>query len=335
MRLKIAPTKIARTTAALTFALGALPAASFAQDHVTYQLDWLPGGDKAPIYVCVQQGFCADEGLDISIEGGRGSTEAITKIATGTSDIGSAGMEAIMAAVATDDVPVKAVMSIFNKGPHAFYTLMDSGITSISDLAGKKVATSPFTSSNIFLPLVLSENGLSEADIELTKADPGALGPLLMTGQTDAIIAWVTDITRYMNQGEDAGKGVIVLPWSDAGIELYSATLVASDTFLTERPDVAKRFVKAFKKSMEFAQANPDQAAADVAAMVPELGVEDVKGSWLDASVLAFNSQTDEDGLGALLPARVANTWSLVAQAQGLDESALDPASIIADGFQE
>ena len=317
--------------AASLFASVALPA--LAQDKVTYQLDWLPGGDKAPIYVCIEQGFCADAGLEISIEPGRGSSEAITKIATGTSDIGSAGIEALMAAVATEDVPVTAVMSIFNMGPHAFYTTTDSGITSLAEVKGKTVATSPFTSSNVFLPLVLAESGLSEADIELTKADPGALGPLLMTGQSDAIIAWLTDVSRYEGQAAEAGKELVILPWADAGLELYSAALVASDTFLAERPDVARRFVMAFKQSIEFAYANPDAAAAAVAAQVPELLAEDVKGSWLDASKLAFNDVTEQFGLGTFDADRLAATWMRVSASQGLDPAALDPESVVDRSF--
>ena len=152
----------------LALAGGLIAGAAQAQDKVTYQLDWLPGGDKAPIYVCIHEGFCADAGLEVSIEPGRGSSEAITKIATGTSDIGSAGIEALMAARATEDVPVTAVMNIFNTGPHAFYTTADSGIASITDVKGKTIATSPFTSSNVFLPLVLDENGMAEGDITLT-----------------------------------------------------------------------------------------------------------------------------------------------------------------------
>lgn len=306
---------------------------ALAQDKVVYQLDWLPGGDKAPIYVCINEGFCADAGLEVTVEPGRGSSEAITKIATGVSDIGSAGIEALMAAIATEDVPVTAVASIFNTGPHAFYTTTDSGIASITDIKGKSVATSPFTSSNVFLPLVLEENGMTEADIELTKADPGALGPLLMTGQSDAIIAWLTDISRYTGQAEEAGKELVILPWADAGLELYSASLVASDTFLSERPDVAKRFVAAFLKSMQWAYDNPEAAAEAVAAQVPELSAEDVMGSWTDASKLAFNEITEEFGLGAFDADRLAATWTRVAASQGLDESALDPESILDRSF--
>jgi len=322
-----------RAFLSLVTSLAALALPAAAQDQVTYQLDWLPGGDKAPIYVCIQEGFCADAGLEITLEPGRGSSEAITKVATGTSDIGSAGIGALMAAVATEDVPVTAVMSIFNMGPHAFYTTTESGITTLADVEGKSIATSPFTSSNVFLPLVLGDNGLSEDQIKLTKSDPGALGPLLMTGQADAIIAWLTDVSRYQGQAEEAGKELVVLPWSDAGLELYSASLVANDTFLIEREDVARRFIAAFKQSIEFAQANPEAAGAAVAAIVPELGAEDVTGSWLDASKLVFNEITDEMGLGTIEEKRLAATWARVSAAQGLDPASLDPESIVDRSF--
>lgn len=316
---------------ALAGALMAAPA--LANDKVTYQLDWLPGGDKAPIYVCLHEGFCADAGLDVSLEPGRGSSEAITKLATGASDIGSAGIEALMAARATENVPVTAVMNIFNTGPHAFYTTADTGIASIADVKGKAIATSPFTSSNVFLPLVLQENDMSEADITLTKSDPGALGPLLMTGQSDAIIAWLTDVSRYKGQAEEAGKELVVLPWSEAGLELYSASLVASDKFLEERPDVARRFVAAFRKSLEFAHENPEKAGEAVAAMVPELSAEDVAGSWRDADKLAFNDVTEEYGLGTIDADRLAATWTRVAASQGLDPASLDPETVVDRSF--
>jgi NitT/TauT family transport system substrate-binding protein len=100
---------IARTLFGGTLAATAAITAAQAADKVVFQLDWLPCGDKAPIYVCINKGFCADAGLEVSIESGRGSSEAITKMATGVSDIGSAGIGALMAAKAGEGVPVTAV----------------------------------------------------------------------------------------------------------------------------------------------------------------------------------------------------------------------------------
>jgi NitT/TauT family transport system substrate-binding protein len=315
------------------FAASAVFAAAHAADKVVYQLDWLPGGDKAPIYVCIQKGFCADAGLEVAIESGRGSSEAITKLATGVSDIGSAGIGALMAAKAGEDVPVTAVMSLFNKGPHAFYAIKGTGMDEIADIKGKSVATSPFTESNIYLPLVLEDLGMSEADITLSKADPGALGPMLMTGATEVIIAWLTDVARYTGQAKEAGKELVILPWSAAGLELYSAALVASDRFLEERPDVARRFLAAYKKSIEFAHENPKEAAEAVSAMVPELSVENVEGSLKDAMVLFYNDVTERDGLGAFEEGRLTATWERVSKAQGLDPASLDPETVVDRSF--
>ncbi|MEP5154272.1 ABC transporter substrate-binding protein [Planktotalea sp.] len=324
--------RILNTILPFVFAAGAATMAT-AQDVVNYQLDWLPGGDKSPIYICIEESFCADAGLQVNIVPGRGSTEAITKIATGTSDIGSADIGALMAAAAAEDVPATAVMSIFNTGPHAFYTLAGNGIESFTDIEGKSVATSPFTSSNVYLPLVLADNGLTKDAIELTNADPGALGPLLMTGRTDAIIAWLTNVSIFEAQAAEAGKDLIILPWSDAGLELYSAALVANDTFLADRPDVARRFVAAFTKSLEFANANPAAAGAAVAAIVPELDAAMIEAAWMDSSVLAFNEVTESYPLGTFDADRLAKTWARVAAAQDLDPTALDPETVVDRSF--
>lgn len=317
--------------AGLVLGLGATAAS--ANDAVTFQLDWLPGGDKSPIYVCIHRGFCADNGLDVTINGGRGSSEAITFLATGRADIGTGGIEALMAAIANDNVPVKAVASIYTRAPHAFYTLKSSGIDTLEEVRGKRIVTSPFTSSNVFLPLVLRELGLGEADVELTRADPGALGPMLMTGAADVMIAWMTDVTRYTNQATSAGHELNIMPWSTGGLDLYGLVLIASDKFIAERPEVAQRFVDAYRKSVRFTYENPELAAESVAALVPELQMENVVGSVRDMLVLAFNDVTEADGQGALNPDRLAQTWNWVSQAQNLPMDALDPEAIVDRSF--
>lgn len=317
---------------AMALSLGIAPSAG-AADLVTFQLDWLPSGEHAPIYVCVQQGFCADADIEVAIEPGRGSTEAITKMATGASDVGIVGLSALMSASANEDVPVTAILSYFNKGPHSFYSLSETGITSVADLEGKKVVTAPFTSSNIFLPLVLESAGLSEDDIELTQSDPGTLAPLVLTGAADVAIAWVTNLSVFDAQAQEAGKELSNLPWSDAGLELYSTALSASDSFLTERPDVAKRFVAAFRQSVAFVNANPEEAAAAVVEMVPEMEQELMVAAIGDAYRLVFNEVTEADGFGVFLEDRLATTWEQVAKAQAIDPASLDPETVVDRSF--
>ncbi len=306
---------------------------TMAADEVTFQLDWLPGGDKAPVYVGVVEGFFEDADLEVKIASGRGSTDAVTKMATGQSDVGTADIGALMAARATDSVPVSAVLAYFSQAPHAFFTVKGSGVSSIKDVAGKKVATSPFTSSNLFLPLVLEENGLQESDVSLMKSDPGALGPMLMTGNVPVIIAWTTNVPLFENQAKEAGKELVVLPWSDAGLELYSSSLLAADKFLSERPDVAKRFITAFAKAVAFTYANPDKAGAAIHAMVPEVDAATAAAQIRSIKGLVYNSASEADGYGALTPERIAMTWKWVAKANKLDPAKADPETMVNRDF--
>ena len=307
-----------------TLILIALSSPSYALDRVIYQLDWLPGGDKAPIYAGIRQGFFKDAGIDVEISSGRGSTDALTKLATKRSDIGSAGLGALLSAKAQQNIPVTGVASIFTKGPHAFMTFEGSGIHSVESVKNKKIATSPFTSSNIYLPLVLEENQLSIEDTKLVYADPGALGPMLSTGRTDAIIAWMTDVYRYQLQLDKTDKKLVVIPWSEAGMDIYGISLVASDDFLAKRPDVARRFVKAFLQAIAFVNREPDIAAENVHSIVTEVSVASAKSAIIEFNKLSKNSITEVAGYGVFEQERLQNTWQWVAKAQELDLDSLD-----------
>lgn len=297
----------------------------FAAEKVTFQLDWLPGGDKAPIYVGIEKGFFKAEGLDVEISQGRGSTDAITKLATGRSDIGLADIGALLAARAESDVKVQAVMTVFSDAPHAFFTLEDSNYKTVADLKGKRVSSSPFTSSNLFLPLVLEINGVPADSVKLVKTDPGALNPMLINGATDAIIAWVTDIPKYQAQAKEAGKTLRVMPWYSAGLSIYSASVIASEEFLQKRPEAAKAFVRAYKKAVEFTWANPDESGAIVHKVVPEVDAKVASDTIKSIESLVYNEATTQDGLGALAPERLNKTWLVVAKAKELKADALNP----------
>ncbi|MBI0168661.1 MULTISPECIES: ABC transporter substrate-binding protein [Bartonella] len=306
-----------------------------APDKVRFQLDWLPGGDKTAIYVCVNRGFCKSEGLDVAIEPGRGGNDAITRIAAGVSDVGAADITALMAARVSANVKVSAVMAIFNKTPHAFYVLSDSPIHSIADIKGKAVATSPFTASNLFLPPFLKTQNLSMDDIALTRVDSGALGPMLITGKTDVIIAWLTDYTRYEEQARIAHKEIRSFPWVESGLDLYGSSLIAADKFISERPEVLTRFIKAYRQSIIFMHEHPDEAVDAVMESVPELDRQSVKGSLQDTLKLIYNDETDQYGLGTYRRDKLQRTWQKTAEALNLDPNAVTAESAVKTGFSE
>lgn len=302
---------------------------ALAEDKVKFQLDWLPGGDKAPIYVGIKKGFFNEVDIDVTVASGRGSTDAISKLATGNADMGLSDLVALLMAKAQHDVPVSAVYSVFSKAPHAFFVPSDSNIKNVKDVAGKRIATSPYTSSNIFLPLLLDVNGVDPSSIKLIKADAGALNPMLLSGNTDVVISWVTDTVIYQQQAKSAGQTLRILPWYDAGLEFYSTSVIASNRFINEHPDVTKRFVKAYKKAIDYTWKHPEESGKIVHDMVPEVDASTATDTINSIKSLVYNAVSDHDGYGAFTRERLATTWKWTAKAQDIPVDSFDPETAV------
>ena len=302
---------------------------ALAADTVRYVLDWFPSGEETYAYVATKEGFFAEEGLDVKLSISRGSIDAITRVASDTADFTGASLGALMGASAENHVPVKALMSIYSKPPDAIFTVKGSGINSIKDLAGRALVTGTFTSSNELWPILASMNGVDPAKVSLTKVDPNTIAPLLAAGKFDASINWVSAAPGSGAVLKKAGKELVVLPWSNYGLEGYGFSLMASDKIIKERPDVVQRFVRAFHKAVLFNLKNPDQAAKDLQSMVADIDVEAAADDVRATIPLIKNEVSDKYGIGAFDPALVKTTWEWMAKARHYPLDKLDPSSII------
>ena len=68
--------------AAAALAFGAATSAS-AQDKVSLRLNWYLGGLHVPFYYGKERGFFAAEGIDLTINEGRGSANTVQVVAAG------------------------------------------------------------------------------------------------------------------------------------------------------------------------------------------------------------------------------------------------------------
>jgi NitT/TauT family transport system substrate-binding protein len=307
-----------------------------AADKLTFQLDWLPtGGDKAFVYAGVGQGFYAAEGLEVKILGGRGSSDAITKIGTGSADVGSGGLASLMMAAAEGGIPVKAVMSVYSRQPDALFSLAGGAVTNLKSLVGKTVAMPTFSSSNALFPVILQANGVDPDSVKVIKTDPSTMAPMLAQGRVDATINWTTLAPGYAKVLEQAGKQLKVLPWTDYGLDGYGLSLFASDKLIKERPEVLTRFLRASKKAIEFSLAHPDKAAADQQALVPEADLATLEADFRASAPLISNEVSQRDGLGALTPVLLNATWGWVAKSMHYSADKVDPQSLIDSRFLE
>lgn len=323
---------VGRHLVAATIVLGA-GAGAHAAEKVIYMNDWLPGGDKAIPFYALEKGLFAAEGLDVTIQSARGSSEVVTRIATGTADVGSGGLAAFLQAKAQGDVPVSVVASAFPVQPDATFTVEGSGVTSLKDLVGKKVATATFTSSNVIWPLILANNGIDEKKITLIKVDPAALVPMLATGQVDATINWTTASPPFVRALGETGKKLKMLPWSEYGYDGYGYSVFASDKAIKERPEVVRKVVKAWLKAAQMALADPKDVARSMKVQFPEMDAKLVEEQFLTIVPLLDNAITKAEGLGALDAKRVAVTWEWTAKSQNIPLDKIDPEKTLNRSF--
>lgn len=300
-----------------------------AADKVTFQLDWLPAGDKSPVYAGVKQGYFAAEDIDVTIQAGRGSSDSITKIGTGSADIGIGGISALMMAAAEGGAPVKAVMSVYTKQPDALFTTVESGITSLKALEGKTVATATFSSSNTIWPVMLQANGVDPDKIKLLKVDPSAMAAMLAQGKVDATINWVTTSPGFDSILKQTGKKLYILPWAAYGLDGYGMSVFASDKMIAQRPEVLRRFLRAYRKSVDYAVQNPDGAAQALKAVVPEIDTERAAAEFRASIPSIQNEVTTANGAGVFEPRLLKATWVWVAKSMTYKDNAVDPEKLV------
>ncbi|RFA28421.1 sulfonate/nitrate transporter [Alkalilimnicola ehrlichii] len=318
------------------FALGLLAAsttAAFAADKIRWMNDWLPSGDKAAIYLGVEQGFFAEEGIEVEIINGRGSSEVVTRLAAGAADMGTGGLPALLQAKAEQTINVSAVMSIYSMQPDLLILPEGSPIRSLADVEGKTLGTATFSASNVIWPILLRSNDIDPDSVNLVRMDPGALGPMLAAGRVDGTINWITKIPSFAEVMQEAGKDVEVILWSDYGLDGYGLSVLASDRLIQRNPDLVERATRAYSRALALAVENPRLAAEALKAHVPEMDVE-LAAAEFEASIpLIVNDISDANGIGTFEPELLAKTWEWVARSQELALDALDPTSAIDTRF--
>ncbi len=110
----------------------AAPVLALAQTPIKFQLDWRFEGPAALFLASTAKGYYKAAGLDVTIDAGNGSGGTVTRVASGTYDMGFADMAALMEFHANNpDAPNKpvAVMMVYNNTPAAVLALKKSGIT--------------------------------------------------------------------------------------------------------------------------------------------------------------------------------------------------------------
>jgi NitT/TauT family transport system substrate-binding protein len=308
-------------------AFGSVPRPAAAADKVTFVTDFGFNGRHAYYFVALEKGYYDKQNLDVSIVRGQGSADAVKKVAAGTAQLGFADAAAVILGRGNDGIPTKLVAMIYAKPPHAIYVLKESGISKPKDLEGKKVADTAFSAVPKLFAAYAKAAKIDGSKVAWLVASSDALPAMLTTGRVDGIGQFT--VGEPLLAKAAAPKEVLALSYADAGLDLYSNGIIASDDVIKSNPDLVRRFVAATLQGLKDAIANPKEAGEIMHKHQRAVDADIATGETKIVGTL-----TGQPGLplGTLDPGRVQNAIEIVSGAFTL-KNPVKPDEVYAPGF--
>jgi len=266
---------------------------------------FIPNVQFAPFYAGMDQGFYAEEGIDLSLDYGF-ENDYLKLVGTDTLQFMIGSSDQLVLGQA-QGLPVKYVMNWYTQYPVTIFSKPEAGILEPADLSGKRIGVpGPFGATYIALRALLDIAGLSESDIQME-----SIGFTQAAAVSEGLVDAAADY---------AVNGPVVL--AAAGIETTQIALdkylripanglVTNQRTLENDPELVRAMVRATLKSIAYTLENPDAAFESALTFVPEAG-----GDNRDANRAVFDASLD---YWATLPdqqpgATVAADWQAAAE---------------------
>ena len=152
-----------RTFIASASAALASPACA-ATTIIRFVTDWKAQAEHGGFYQALAEGLYAQRGLDVKIIQGGPDVNVPQLLAGGAADFGMGSNSFISLNMVKQNIPIRAVMAIFQKDPQVLISHPRRDLNSISDMRGKPVLISA-ASMSAFWPWLRAKYGFADSQI--------------------------------------------------------------------------------------------------------------------------------------------------------------------------
>ena len=202
-----------------------------------------------PLYVAIDEGFFAAQGLDLTKETAGAPTVALSAVISASAQFSIHGPE-WTAIAASKGAPVDIIANVVNGAAVWIATSPDFKFDGIKSVKGQKVVTGlmPTTSTSLFIKL-LKENGMdAKTDVEMIQVAIGTEPGPFLAKQADIAVMYEPGLDQVVAKGMKVALG---FPKS-YGAYAFSTVTARNDV----DPDTAQRLVNGMEMAMRFMAAN-------------------------------------------------------------------------------
>ena len=241
---------LARASVAGTLAAG--PSTS-----ISFSLDYLVDGLHAPFYVAQQNGCFTQGNLAVSIHPSTGSSDSVSRVASGTAQIGLSDAPTALLGIAKG-YPIKVVGVLLLHSAQATETLRSSGITTPQGLENKSIGITPAGAERQEIAALFKINNVDTSKVHLVSISASAGKAILLSGQVDAVNFFPPIFAGDTNK-------INTIPWFKYGLDTYGTVIIANTAFLQKSPQAVTTFVHCAMLGLRYTFDHPTQAAQVVA----------------------------------------------------------------------
>lgn len=264
--------RMAAAALAVLLAATAVPAGIYAGEKEEKELTKVTLNEVAhsifyaPQYVAIQEGYFAEEGLDLELVTGFGADKTLTAVLSGEADIGFMGAEAsIYAYQEGANDPVVNFAQLTQRAGNFLVAREEMPSFTWNDLKGSKVLGGRKGGMpEMVFEYILKENSIDpEKDLEIDQSiDFGSTAAAFSGGLGDFSVEFEPSATAL----EKEGAGYVVASLGvDSGYVPYTS-YSAKTSFMEENPEVIQSFTNALQKGMEYVQSHTPEEIAEVIA---------------------------------------------------------------------
>ncbi|MEX0276452.1 MAG: ABC transporter substrate-binding protein [Ruegeria sp.] len=262
----------------LMTAIALLTAApAWAEDKMTVLLDWFINPDHGPIIVAQENGYFAEQGLDVEIVPPADPSAPPRLVAAGQADLAVSYQPQLHLQI-HEGLPLKRVGTLVATPLNCLLVLKDGPIKSPADLKGKKIGFSVAGVEEAVLSTVLGKYGVKLDEVELINVN-FSLSPSLMSGQVDAVIGAYRNFE--LNQMDIEGAPGTCFYIEEEGVPPYDELIYVANP---ETMDLEKitGFLAATEKATQYIVNNPQKSWEIFASTSTELQDELNARAWVD-----------------------------------------------------